>query len=81
MLGDFVWIAVQAVVVIVISTVFHKIVKASLRASIGLGIFFAGYEMAVVGVITGHIPSCFIGTAILFFGLFLFLATVRAQRP
>jgi hypothetical protein len=81
MLGDFLWIALQAVIVVAVSTAFSKIAKASLQKSIGLGVFFTGYEIALVGVIVGHIPSCFVGTIILFCGVFVFLATARPVRP
>ncbi len=68
------WIAAQAFVTIAITVAFAKIVKASLRTSIGLGMFYAGYEMALVGVITGHIESCHVGMFVVLCGTILFLA-------
>ncbi|HEV2973359.1 MAG TPA: hypothetical protein VGY55_25565 [Pirellulales bacterium] len=67
-------IALQALIAIGVSLVFAKIVKASLKVSIGLGCFYAGYEMAVVGVITGHIESCHVGMFVVFVGTILILA-------
>ena len=68
------WIALQTLIAIGVSLVFAKIVKVSLRASIGLGMFYAGYEMALVGVITGHIESCHVGMFVVLCGTILFLA-------
>jgi hypothetical protein len=68
------WIVAQTFVTIAITVAFAKIVKASLRTSIGLGMFYAGYEMALVGVITGHIESCHVGMFVVLCGTVLFLA-------
>jgi hypothetical protein len=68
------WITAQTFVTIAITVAFAKIVKASLRTSIGLGIFYSGYEMALVGVITGHIESCHVGMFGVLCGTILFLA-------
>jgi hypothetical protein len=74
------WIAAQTFVTIAISVAFAKIVKASLRTSIGLGMFYAGYEMALVGVITSHIESCHVGMFVVLCGTILFLAKLFVPR-
>ena len=68
------WIAAQTFVTIAITVAFAKIVKASLRTSLGLGIFYSGYETALVGVITGQIESCHVGMFVVLCGTVLFLA-------
>ncbi len=74
------WIVAQAFVTIAITVAFAKIVKASLRTSIGLGMFYAGYEMALVGVITNHIESCHVGMFGVLCGTILFLAKLFFPR-
>jgi hypothetical protein len=74
------WIIAQTFVTIAITVAFGKIVKASLRTSIGLGMFYAGYEMALVGVITGHIESCHFGMFVVLCGTILILAKLSFPR-
>lgn len=78
--GNAVTIVAEVFIAIAISLTIGKVVKAGLATSIGLGIFFLGYEIAAEGFLIGPIEFCVVGALVALFGGIVFLLRPRRRK-